>query len=417
MKRLFVVSLAVVATSSAHADWLQFRGPGGLGIAPDKNTPLTWSAKANLAWKTEMPGAGAAGPIVVGDKVIVHCYSGYGLDRNEPGEQKNLKRHLVCVDRKSGKILWQRDFAAALPEAAYSGSFITLHGYASSTPVSDGKFIYTLFGKSGLYAFDLDGKEQWKANVGAKTHDWGTGTSPVLYKDLVIVNASVESSSLIAFNKVNGKEVWRVKDINESWNTPAIAKVGNATTELAVAARRKMIGINPDDGKELWSADTFNWYVCPSIVADKGVFYGLQHETCVAVKGGGRGDVTNSHVAWQKNFGAVVASPLLQEGHMYWAASGIAFCVNAADGKQVYRERLKGASGENYASPVLADGKLYYVSRESGTYVVEVGPKYKLLAHNTLDPDTSIFNATPAVSGSQLFLRSDRFLYCVGKGN
>ena len=157
------------------------------------------------------------------------------------------------------------------------------------------------------------------------------------------------------------------------------------------------------------------WYVCPSIVADNGVFYGLQHSICVAVKGGGRGDVSKSHVLWHKSVGAVVASPLVHKGHVYWAASGTAYCVDAADGKQIYRERLKGADGENYASPILADGKIYYVSRESGTYVVEAAPKFKLLAHNTIGSDTSIFNATPAVSGSQLFLRSDKYLYCVGK--
>ena len=111
---------------------------------------------------------------------------------------------------------------------------------------------------------------------------------------------------------------------------------------------------------------------------------------------------------------AVVASPLVHDGNIYWAANSTAFCVNAADGKQIYRERLQGASGENYASPILADGKIYYVSRESGTYVVDAAPKFKLLAHNTMEQDKSVFNGTPAVSGSQLFLRSDRYLYCIG---
>jgi outer membrane protein assembly factor BamB len=406
--------LAILLPRIVSADWLQFRGPGGLGIASDKNTPVTWSADKNVAWKTEMPGFGASSPIVVGDKVFVLCYSGYGLDRDEPGEPKKLKRHLVCADRKNGKVLWTRDFAAALPEAAYSGPYITLHGFASSTPISDGKNIYLFLGKSGVYAFDLDGKQQWKADVGKGTHGWGTGTSPILYKDLLIINASVESKSLVALDKKTGNEVWKAKEITESWNTPCLAKLLNGKTELAVAARQQMLGIDPDTGKELWSADVYDWYVCPSIVADNGVFYGLQHSIAVAVKGGGKGDVTKSHVIWHKNFGAVVASPLVYQGHVYWAANGTAFCVKAADGSTVYRERLKGSSGENYASPVFADGKLYYVSRESGTYVVEVGAKFKLLAHNTLNPDTSIFNATPAVSGSQLFLRSDRYLYCIG---
>ena len=212
MNRAFFLLISLIGSASvAHADWLQFRGPGGSGIAPDKNTPLTWSGTANLAWKTEMPGAGAASPIVVGDKVLVTCYSGYGLDKDDPGEQKNLKRHVVCADRRSGKILWQRDIEATLPEAAYQGPFITLHGYASSTPISDGKLVYVFLGRSGVYAFDLDGKQQWKADVGKGTYGWGTGTSPVLHKDLLVVNASVESQSLVALNKKTGAEVWKAR--------------------------------------------------------------------------------------------------------------------------------------------------------------------------------------------------------------
>ena len=158
MKRtLFAIVLIGVLGPAAAADWLQFRGPGGLGIAPDKGMPLKWSADTNLAWKAELPGPGASSPIVVGDRVFVTCYSGYGLSKDEPGDQKNLKRHLVCVDRKTGKMLWTRDVAALVPEPNYAG-FQSLHGYASSTPVSDGKNVYVFFGKTGVFAFDLDGK-------------------------------------------------------------------------------------------------------------------------------------------------------------------------------------------------------------------------------------------------------------------
>ena len=140
-----------------------------------------------------------------------------------------------------------------------------------------------------------------------RRHAWlGSGTSPVLHKDLLIVNAAVESKSLIALDKNTGKEKWQVKGLTESWNTPCLAK-GRRRIELAVAANRKMLGYDPDTGKELWSADVYDWYVCPSIIAHEGVFYGLQHSICTAVKGGGKGDVTSSHVLWHKNFGAVVA--------------------------------------------------------------------------------------------------------------
>lgn len=398
-----------VSTNFAFADWPQFRGPGGLGIAPDKNVPVEWSADKNVVWKTELPGAGASSPIVVGDKVFVTSYSGYGTGKKDD-DKKNLKRHLLCIERKTGKISWSHDFPAEPGEPAYI-FYQALHGYNSSTPVSDGENVYVFHGKSGVHAFDLNGKKLWSASVGDGTKYWGVGASPIIYKDTVIINASTESSSLIALDKKTGKEVWKAKDIVESWNTPVLVKAGSAT-ELAVGTQTLMKAFDPDTGKQLWRAETYNWYVCPSLVAHDGVLYGLQHSICVAVKAGGRGDVGKSHVLWNKKIGHVVSSPLYYDGHVYFLSDGIAHCVKASDGSSVYKERVKGA-GEAYASPVLADGKIYYVTRESGTFVLQASPEYKLLAHNSLN-DKSIFNASPAVSHSQLILRSDRYLYCIG---
>lgn len=414
MKRTTLAILVTIfSTSTASADWLQFRGPGGLGIAADKGLPVTWSAEQNIAWKTEMPGFGASSPIVVGNKVLVTCYSGYGLDKDDPGAQKNLKRHLLCVERANGKILWTRDVPGNPPEPNYA-SFQSLHGYASSTPVCDGKNVYVFFGKSGVFAFDLDGKKLWDTSVGTGTYYWGVGISPILYKNTLIINASTESDALIALDKTSGKEVWKTSGIKESWSTPCLVKVPGGQTELVVSGSHKVLGYDPDTGKELWHADSFNWYVCPSVTAHAGVVYTLQNDTAVAVRAGGRGDVTKSHTVWQKSLGAKVTSMVFHDGHVYWANNGTAFCLKAADGKEAYKERLS-SGGDFYASPLLADGKLYYVSRTNGAYVVEAAPKFKLLAHNTLKPDTSVFNGSPAVSDSQLFLRSDRFLYCLGK--
>ena len=238
MKRTFclvLVAVCCVATTQiVSADWLQFRGPGGLGIAPDKATPVTWSADSNIAWKFPMPGPGGSCPIVVGDKVFITCYSGYGADKKEPGDQKSLKRHLFCLDLKTGKQLWTRDFPAPLPEPNYS-SYQALHGYASNTPISDGKHVWVFLGKDGVYCFDLDGTQKWHVSVGTKTHGWGSGTSPILYKDLLIVNASVESGTLYGLDKNSGKEMWKAKGMNSSWNTPVLVKLKDGTTELAVA--------------------------------------------------------------------------------------------------------------------------------------------------------------------------------------
>jgi outer membrane protein assembly factor BamB len=409
---LVAACLSSTALLGTAADWPQFRGPSGFGTSTDKGLPATWSDRSNIVWKTELPGPGASSPIVVGKKVFLTCYSGYAVDANDAGDMKNLKRHLVCLDRDKGKVLWSREAAAVLPEVRYGG-FIALHGYASSTPVSDGKNVFVFHGKSGVFAYDLDGERLWQTGVGKETDGWGTGTSPVLYKNLVIVNASVESRALVALDKKKGTEVWRAKGISSSWSSPMLVKVPGGKTELVVSGSHKVLGYDPESGKELWHADSFNWYVCPTVVAHEGVVYALQNDTCVAVRAGGRGDVTRSHTVWQKGLGSVVTSPVYHDGHIYWATE-TAYCVRAKDGAVVYQQRLKPGPGRIYAAPLLADGKIYYVSRNNGTYVVEAGPKFKLLAHNTLG-DKSVFNGSPAVSNSQLLLRSDRYLYCIGK--
>jgi len=159
-QRLFLMPPILAAFLALAADWPQYRGPGGLGIALDKGLPVTWSADTNLAWQTKLPGPGSSCPIVVGNKILLTCFSGYGLDLKNPGDMKNLKRHLVCLDRARGKVLWTREVAAVLPEARYDDQLL-LHGYATSTPASDGKNVYVFFGISGVLAFDLEGKQAW----------------------------------------------------------------------------------------------------------------------------------------------------------------------------------------------------------------------------------------------------------------
>src|SRR5262245_6819926 len=230
--RIFSAALLLVAASVAAAEWRQFRGPGGLGIGPSKSLPTTWSDNANLAWKTQLPGPGSSSPIVVGDKIFITCYSGYGVAANDPGELKNLKRHLLCLDKR-GKIQWTRDVVAEAMDYPFR-SFNALHGYASSTPASDGKNIYCFFGVAGVVAFDLSGKQLWQTSVGAETNDWGTGTSPVLAGDHVIVNAAVESGAIVALDKTSGKIAWSQKGIAYSWTTPLVLDV-NGRQEVVVS--------------------------------------------------------------------------------------------------------------------------------------------------------------------------------------
>jgi outer membrane protein assembly factor BamB len=403
------------ATMVQPADWPQFRGPGGLGVAPDKDLPTSWGPQNNVVWKTELPGPGSSSPIVVGDRIFLTCYTGYGTNAQAPGDLKDLKRILLCLDRP-GKVLWSRDVPTTGEDAPFK-SYNALHGYASSTPVSDGKNVYVFFGTSGVRAYDLEGKELWHTSVGSGTNGWGTATSPVLFQDLVIVNASVESKSLVALNKHDGKVAWAAKGMSQSWNTPLLVNVAGRQ-ELVVSVSGRLLGFDPQTGGELWRCAGITDYVCPSVVAKEGVVYaiGARANTALAVKAGGKGDVSQTHLLWKISKGSNVSSPVFYEGHLYWASDnkGFFYCVQADKGTVVYEERLEPRYERIYASPTVADGKFYLVSRIDGAYVLDAQPKFKILAHNKLD-DPSVFNASPVVHNGQLLLRSNRYLYCIGK--
>lgn len=404
-----------VAAAAYPGDWTQFRGPEGLGISDETGLPLKWSSNDNIDWKCELPGPGASSPIVVRNRVYLTCYTGYGLDANQ-GEQKNLRRHLLCFDRRTGKELWRKTFEPKLPEHKYQGEG-AYHGYAASTPATDGQRLYVFFGKSGVYAFDLDGNELWHVSVGEGINGWGSGCSPIVFGDSVIVNASIESGALVALDRSTGAERWRATGINSSWNTPLVVR-GKDRTDLVVSTDSRLRSFDPADGKPLWDADGVHRYVCPSVVANGDVVYAIGGgHTSLAVRLGGSGDVTATNVIWRKDKGSNVGSPVYQAGHLYWVHDhdGTVCCQNAATGEIVYQHRLEPNPGRVWSSPVLADGKLYIASQQSGTYVVAARPSFEQLAHNVFEEDGSRTNASPAVSDRQLLLRTDRSLYCIGK--
>lgn len=311
--RLVLVPALLAALSALGADWLQFRGPHGSGTSSATGLPTTWSARENIVWRTKLPGPGTSSPIVVGRRVYLTCYSGYGLEPGE-GDMDRLMRHLVCIDRDTGAVRWTRDFKPVLPESKYLKGNDSQHGYSSSTPASDGQNLFIFFGKSGVYGLDLDGKEIWHAEVGKNAHGWGSSNSPVLSGELVIINASVESGALVALDKKTGKEVWRTKGIGASWNTPVLVELPGGGTELVLSESKAVIGFDPASGKELWRVSGFGGYVCPSVVAHDGVVYavrtGSKQGGALAIKAGGRGDVTGSHVLWWAKGSSVVSSPV-----------------------------------------------------------------------------------------------------------
>lgn len=396
-------------------DWPRFRGPRGTGVSQATELPLTWSATENIVWKTALPGAGASSPIVVGDHIYLTAYSGYLVPGQSGGSLDNLQRHLICLRRDDGKILWDRAVPAKLPEE----SRIRDHGYAANTPAADADRVYTFLGKSGVFAHDHQGQQLWQADVGSNTSGWGTAASPVLYKDLVFINASVESQSLIALDRATGREKWRAGGIKEAWNTPLVVKTKAGDDELVVASHGKVFAFDPASGDRLWSCETdITWYMVPCAVAADGVVYvlgGRSGTAALAVRAGGRGDVTATHRLWTSKKGSNVTSPVVLDGHLYWIHEqlGIAYGARADTGELVYEERLDRAD-QVYASTLLAAGRLYHLTRSGRMFVLAATPEFKLLSVNELR-DGSQFNASPAVTGNRLLLRSDKFLYCIGE--
>lgn len=402
------------ASGKPTADqWPRFRGPGGMGVSKATGLPLTWSHDQNVAWKVSLPGPGASSPITWGDRIYVTCYTGYFVPGQPDGSLEELQRHLIALQSSDGTIVWDKAVKARLPEEPR----IRDHGYAGSTPAADDQRVYAFFGKSGVFAFDHDGRQLWQADVGSNTSGWGSAASPVLYKDLVFINASVESQSLVALDRRSGQQRWRAEGIREAWNTPLVITADSGRQELVVASQGSIQAFDPDSGRPLWTCKTdIGWYMVPSVVAAEGVVYclgGRSGVAALAVRAGGSGDVTATHRLWTSLKGSNVSSPVYHDQHLHWMHEqrGIAYCAEAVSGRLVYEQRLERA-GQVYASALLADGRLYYLTRGGKTFVLAAQPRFEQLAVNDLS-DGSIFNGSPVAAGARLLIRSDKYLYCL----
>lgn len=421
---LILIPVMMCATQADAKDWPGFRGAAYQGRTPDTYLSLDWSDSKNVFWKKALPGFGSSSPIVVRGRVFVTSYDGYGLDKDEPGDPNLLERHVMCFKTSNGQLLWKKSIRAVQPELPYKG-MLREHGYASSTPVSDGQCVYVFLGKSGVHAFTLNGGQLWQATVGTGSDGkkWGSATSPVLYKDLVIVNAWDESKKLVALNKATGEPVWE-KDLSQTgltYSTPVVAQLNNRKEELIVVLPTQVWGLAPQTGERLWTVKTTmkdSTLGTPVVANDVAYVYGGGPGSLMglAIRLGGRGDVTDTHVVWSGKDAVSGPSPVVVGEHLYWVdTSGKACCQTLSTGKLVYNRDLPAAGRFSvYASMIEAQGRLYAVTRKGGTFVLPAKPAFRILAHNNLASDDSDFNGSPAVSNSKIFMRSNHNLYCIG---
>lgn len=446
----FVCSL--FSTPTTASDWSRFRGPNGSGVSPDSAAvPINWSEEENLKWKTDLPGPGLSSPIVIGDRVVVTCWSGYAVDKNEPGEIENLKRNVICLDRASGKIIWQQSEDPVLPEDQYSGMFAE-NGYASHTPVTDGERVFVFFGKSGVIAFNLsDGTRLWKKSVGENRErkGWGTASSPIVHKDLVIVPAFIESDSIVAFNGKTGEIAWEQKTpgYTSNWSTPILVEADDRT-DLVMAVPGEVWGMNPDSGKLRWYCEIpGSDSARASVVADGDLVIamagGRGAQTSVAVKAGGKGAI---EPIWTGRDISSIASPVIHDGKLYVVSNKVATSVDLSTGKRLAQSRLTGSTasakpandeqpaadgggrggyggrggrggsgGQDYSSPILAGNHLFFAARSGDTFVVEVGDAMNQVAVNSFASDRTDYSATPAISNGEIFMRSAKAIYCIAE--
>lgn len=419
------VMLAILGTGSVLAsNWPCFRGPGSRGSSDETGLPLTWSETENLAWKCPLPGPGASSPIVWGDRVYVTCYSGYGLDPNGAGDPNDLKRHLICVQAKDGKVLWDKAVPAMLPEALYRG-MLREHGYASQTPVTDGQHVFVFFGKTGVLAFDMQGNQLWHRNVGTESDQklWGSATSLALNDDLVFVNAWDESKTVYALDKKTGQEIWK-KVFPEkplSFSTPVLVVDRDQGQDVLIVSLPSHVwGLNPTNGEVLWFVRTgINDDMIPTPLVVDDVAYihggGPRQYGSLAIRLGGQGDVTDTHVLFSSKSVASPPSPVIVDGLLYAVhAAGNVFCMETTSDKVRFRDKLPVKDRfALYGSPVTAEGRIYLVTRKAGVFVLAAKPEFEILAHNQITSDESDFNASPAIANQCLFLRSNENLYCI----
>ena len=393
-------------------DWPAFRGPKSDGISTEKGVPNAWAPDKNIKWKVALPDRGNSSPIVSNGRVFVTC-----------AQNKGGSRSLYCFDRKDGKQLWVKTVAFQPNEITHG-----TNPYCGSTPVTDGSKVVVFHGSAGLYCYDFDGKDLWNVDLGKVTHIWGYGTSPILHDGKVLLNFGPgKQTFMVAVSLEDGSIAWKTDEpggnddrkgrMIGSWSTPMIVKVGDED-QIVCSMPKRVVAYSPADGSILWTVDGLpsdrGDLVYTSVITsgDFGVAMGGYKGPSLGFKLGGKGDVTESNRAWHEknNQPQRIGSGVIVGDHIYMANAGPGTyqCLELKTGKTVWEKRM---SGDHWGSLIHVDGKLYVTNQQGVTRILAPNPaKFELIAENSLGEPS---NATPAFSDGEIFLRTDKALYCV----
>lgn len=416
MRKLSLSAVILITLSCAAIraeNWPQWRGPELNGTSREKGLPVRWSATENAAWRLALPGGSGSTPIVWGGRVFLHVADGDDL-------------FLWSVERKQGTVLWKKRLAGGNVK-------MRKHNMSSPSPVTDGKGVYVMTGTGVLKGFDFDGRELWSRDIqkdyGEFGLNWGYASSPLLYEDSLYVQVlhgmnTDDPSYLLRVDKRTGKTVWRVerptaaiRESPDAYTTPGLLRHGK-TVEIVVTGADCVTGHDPATGKELWRAeglnpdnDPFYRIVASPVIADGVIYAPSRVRPLLALRPGGRGNVTKSHLLWSTVNGPDVPTPVTDGKYFYIVNDrGVVWCLDAKTGQEIYgQQRIK--SGTYSASPVLADGKIYVTNEDGLTTVIKAGPKFEVLAENDLN-DYCL--SSPAISEGQLFIRTAKYLHCIG---
>ncbi len=442
MKRLTLslILVAVYAITASAQNWPQFRGPGATGVVESPGQPVKWDAPGaqGVRWKLAIPGLAHSSPVVWGKKVFVTTAVSAGKDETRYGlfgdvaPVKDDPVHtwkVYAIDKDKGTILWERVAYEGIPKVKRHPK----SSHAASTPVTDGKYLIAMFGSEGLYAYDLNGKLLWKQDLGVLDagwfydvdYQWEYGSSPIIYKNLVIVQADIQKNSFIAaYDIKTGKQVWKTtREEVPSWGTPTIYE-GKQRAELIANGTKAIRGYDPATGKELWHLGPMSEITTPTPFAAFDLIFVTSGyppvQPIYAIKPGGSGDLSlkdgkesSDFIAWSKQRGGpYMPTPIVYGDLLYTCSNqGVLTAYNAKSGERVYQERLGGTGGAFTASPVASDGKIYLASEDGDVFVVKAGPKYELLAKN---PVGEVMMATPAISDGVVIVRTVSHLYAFG---